>query len=106
MFSWKADYFRETAEMTFDDLKILSKKERHRRERDLRRVVNSFVGSRVNLALSDGSVIVNVRLESPAGKCLIRYRSTAAGALRYLQLFQVELITPVSPLVALQQEAS
>ena len=91
--------------MTFDDLKIISKKERHRHEREMRHIVNSLVGSRVNLALRDGSVIVNVRLESPASKYLIRYRSTPADPIRYLQLFQIELITPVSPLVALQQEA-
>ena len=92
--------------MTFDDFKIISKKERHRREREMRHIVKSLVGSRVNLALRDGSVIVNVRLESPASKCLMRYRATPADPVRYLQLFQIELVNPISPLMALQQEAS
>jgi hypothetical protein len=90
----------------FDAVKILSKKERRQRECDLRRVVASFVGRRVNLALRDGSVIVNVFLEPLAGKRLLRYRSTATGAVRYLALFEVDLITAVSLEAKWLQEVS
>lgn len=81
---------------SFDAIKILSKKERHLRERDLRRLITPLVGRRVNLSLRDGSVIVNVFLEPLAGKRLLRYRSTAAGAVQYLPLWAIDTATVVS----------
>ena len=52
----------------FGAVKILSKKESRERERELERFVALFVGRRVNLALKDGSVIINVVLEPLNGK--------------------------------------
>jgi hypothetical protein len=59
--SWEANNNWEKTEMTIDfgAVKILSKKESHERERELERLVALFVGRRVNLALKDGSVIIN-----------------------------------------------
>jgi hypothetical protein len=90
----------------FGAVKILSKKESHVRERELHRLIALFVGRRVNLALRDGSVIVNVVLEPLNGKRLLRYRVFAAGKIRYLPLFNVELIMAVSLASEWLQEAS
>ena len=90
----------------FGAIKILSKKESRERERELERLVALFVGRRVNLALKDGSVIINVILEPLNGKHLLGYRAFPAGKIRYLPLFNVELITAVSLAAEWLQEAS
>jgi hypothetical protein len=106
--SWQANYDQEKTEMTVDfgAIKILSKKKSHERERELERLVLLFVGRRVNLALKDGSVIINVILEPLNGKHILRYRALAAGKIQYLPLFSVELITAVSLIAEWLKEAS
>ena len=86
--------------------KILSKKERRERERELQRLIALFVGRRVNLALRDGLVIINVILEPLNGKRILRYRAMPAGKIRYLPLFNIELITAVSLAAEWLKEAS
>ena len=86
--------------------KILSKKERHEREREMERLVALFVGRQVNLALRDGSVIINVVLEPLKGKHILGYRALPADKIRYLPLLNIELITAVSPIAEWLQEAS
>ena len=88
----------------FGAVKILSKKERRVRERELERFVALFVGRRVNLALRDGSVIINVVLEPLNGKRTLGYRAVPEGKIRYLPLFNVELITAVSLIAEWLQE--
>ena len=85
---------------------ILSKKESRERERELERFVALFVGRRVNLALRDGSVIINVILEPLNGKHILGYRAFPADKIRYLPLLNIELITAVSLIAEWLQEAS
>jgi hypothetical protein len=79
----------------FDDRKILSKNQRRKQERSLGRSIASFVGKRVNLTLRDESVIINVLLERPIGKRILRYRVPPKGEIKYLPIFELELITSV-----------
>jgi hypothetical protein len=90
----------------FGAVRILSKKESRERERELERFVAFFVGRRVNLALRDGSVIVNVILGPLNGKHILGYRAFPADKIRYLPLLNVELITAVSLIAEWLQEAS
>jgi hypothetical protein len=85
------------------DRKIRTK---NQRERDLRWRAVSLVGHRVNLALKDSSVIVNVFLAPFEEKHSVGYRLTPAGKILYYPLSEVELITPISVVVDWLKEAS
>ncbi len=76
-------------------VKIFSKKDRRRRESDVRRKAAPLVGKWVNLALRDGSAISKVYLEPFPGKRLLRY-STAANDIAFVPLAEIDTITTVS----------
>lgn len=73
----------------------LSKKDRRRREREMRPVVAPFVGKWVNLSLWDGPIVSKVYLTPFPGKRLLRY-STAAGDVLFVPLAEVDMVTGAS----------
>ena len=84
---------------------ILSKKDRRRREHEMRRVPAPLVGNWVNVSLRDGSTISKVYLEIFQGKRLLRY-STSAGDVLFVALAEVDMVTAVSLEVKWLQEHS